>query len=329
MPVSTPLATLLADRRTALNAKVASARTRNPAFDTQAFSAFIAGPFDQLLGAVLAARPDGGAAFVDTGFDMVIALVEHGWAGDRDHSGVVRRVWTDLAPRLAVQIAANPRETLGALSNSAIKLAGEPGVRIDDWLNRLTLLGPHTGSPAQLRHLAAMAAWRSGAAHLRDAALALPLSPEIASVAVGARRDADWGELVNAFKANRWWTPDRSAPADGYRIGAFTGLGGRFPEPTKLAVLGDAFILSSAGQYFVLDADAYGAGLRMIDAVRGAAATPATLATMANGRQIRADDRLVSCRWPQDGLAVAMTSDTVAVVSAWSHQVQVFARALP
>ena len=62
MPVSAPLADLLADRRAGLNARVAMARSRQPNLDTAALSAFLRDPVDPLLGHVLRERPDGGAA---------------------------------------------------------------------------------------------------------------------------------------------------------------------------------------------------------------------------------------------------------------------------
>ena len=38
-------------------------------------------------------------------------------------------------------IAADPRETLGALTNAVIKLGQEPGVRLDEWLGGIEALG--------------------------------------------------------------------------------------------------------------------------------------------------------------------------------------------
>ncbi len=329
MQVSPALAQLLADRRKALNGKVAAARSRDPGLDTAALSTFLIDPLDPLLGSVLTARPDGGMAFLDAGFDMALALVGHGWAGDGTRGDFVRHVWRELAPQLAHLIAGNPRETLGALTNAAIKLAGIPGVRLADWFSSMRALAGEVKSAADLRGLVILAGWRTGAAQLRAAALAVELDPAIACRAVGAASDADWEQLKQAFQAQRWWTPDRSTPPQGHRLGRFTGFGGNFSEPPQLAVLQDSFILASSGRHFVLEADAYGATIRRTSAEHFAQASPAQPCALAPGNQLRADDRLVPCAWPQDGLKIAMTADSMAVVSPYSHAVQVLPKVLP
>ena len=328
MAASPALAQLLADRRKTFNGRVATARTRSPGFDTAAFSAFLTSALDPLLGAVLAARPAGAAAFVDAAFDMVVALTEQGWAGEQPRAKVVGELWRDVAPGMAPLVAANARETLGPLTNAAIKLAGEPGVKLADWLDTLRRFAGQAGSGRELRALAIVAAWRSGAAHLRGAALAAEIDPALASAAVGAEASADWAQLVESFAADRWWTPDLSAPQDGHRLGAFTGFGGRFVEPPRLGMLGESFILSSAGEHFLLEADAYGVTLRPVTPEQSAATVPASRATLEGGH-LRTVDRLVPCEWPQDGLRSAATADSVALVSPLSYAVRVLPQVLP
>lgn len=328
MKVSPALAQLLADRRKTLNGRVAAARARSPNFDQAALSAFLVEIFDPLLEEVLAVRPDGGPAFVETGFDMVVALVEHGWAGEQKRALPVRQLWRDVAPGMASMVAANPRATLGALTNAAIKLAQADHVRLPDWMRTLQAVGARAGSAAELRAIATLAAWRAGAAHLRQAALAVSIDPALACEAVGATGKADWTRLVSSFAGNRWWTPDASAPADGHRLGAFTGFGGRFPEPPRLGVLGNGFILSSAGEHFLLEADAYGATLRPVPREDGEAATPARPASLSGGGQLRIGNRTLASDWPADGLFEAETADSVAIVSRFSHAVRVLPKAL-
>ena len=329
MRVSAALADLLADRRRILNGKVASTRSRNPGFDTTALSAFLIDPLDPLLAAVLTVRPDGGMAFLDAGFDMALTLVENGWAREGARGDIVRQVWHELGPRLATVIAINPRETLGALTNAAITLAGTPEVRLADWFANMHALANEVRSATEMRDLVVLAGWRAGAAQLRSAALTVKLDPTLACRAVGAAPDADWGQLVQAYQAQRWWTPDRSTPPDGHHLGRFTGFGGRFPQPPQLAVLQNSFILSSGGRSFVLEADGYGATLRLTLAEDFAAADPAQPHRLIEGNKLRIDDRMVPCAWPQDGLKAAITADSMAIVSPYSHAVQIMPRALP
>ncbi len=329
MKVSPALAQALADRRKTFNGRIAAARSRNPAFETDAFSQFLADTLDPLLAAVLAVRPDGGAAFVDAAFDMGIALVQSGWAGGQPRADLVRGLWRDVAPNLATIVATHPRETLGALTNATIKLSQEKAVRLQGWMQTMRAHGGKASSAAELRAMATVAAWRAGAAHLREAVLAIQMTPTLACLAVGADKTADWATLVAGYTAHRWWTPDGSAPPDGHRLGDFTGFGGRFGAPPRLGVLGDTFMLSSGEVHFVLDADAYGATLRPASREDGDAAVPAQPASLVHGDRLRADDRTVPCDWPQDGLYLAQTRDSIAVVSRFSHAARVIPRTLP
>ena len=98
-------------------------------------------------------------------------------------------------------------------------------------------------------------------------------------------------------------------------------------EPPRLGLLDGAFVLSSAGEHFVLEADGYGATLAPLDP-EGAAPAYATEQPLLERGMLRADDRLVRCEWPQEGLVAARTGDSIAVVSPVSYGVKVFARAL-
>lgn len=329
MALSAALQQHLSDRRKAYNARVANVRMRHPGLATDAFDAFLKDTLDPLLSHVLAAAPDRVAAFVDAGFDMALALTEHGWTGAQPRARIVERVWQEVAPSLAPAIARDPKGTLGALSNAAIQLAGEPGVRLDQWLGLLADLGDRIDSSEDLRGLAVMAAWRSGAAHLRNAALSSPIDPSLACAVTGAADRTDWPVMVAQYQNNRWWTPDRSARSEGHLIGAFTGFGGHFAEPPRLAVADDALIVTSWGRAFLLDADAYGATLRPLAEGEVGNARPSREPAKIRGGAMQAEDRLIRCDWPEEGLVQASTADTTALVSPFSHCVRVFARSLP
>ena len=329
MTVSPVLARLLADGRATFNSRVASVRLRYPGLDTEALDAFLCNLLDPLLNRVVEAEPDCGAAFLDACFDMALALTEHGWTGGRPRARVVERLWQDVAPAIVPAIARDPRVTLGALTNAAIKLASEPAACLDRWMAIMARLGGRAGSPDELRALAVLAAWRSGVAHLREAALEAAIDPAIACEAVGAEGRHDWPVLVEYYRHDRWWTPDRTTRSQGHRLGDFTGFGGRFAEPPRLAQQGAMIVVASGRQYFELAADAYGATLRQLPEDVGRSVPLASHQPALKGRAIQAEDRLVPCQLPQDGLIQATTADTIAVASRLSYSVQVFPRALP
>jgi len=326
--LSAGFATLLKERRSSYNAQVAAARSRMPAFDTAAFSGFVRDTVDPLFEALVAVAPDNPARAADALFAMAVDLAEHGWIGPAARSPVVERLWRDAAPAIAATIAADPRETLGALTNAAIKLGQEPGVRPDDWLAGIEALGAELGGPGQLRALAILLAWRAGAAHARAAALAAAdsLPPELACRAVGAAGD-DWAAIGSRLRAEPWWAPD-GAPAQAHRVGGFRGFGGPFVEPPKIAAQGEDFLLASGDGRYRLIADAFGATVRRSASDDAVGAPDPQGMRRLSGTMLHADDRSIELGGPAEGLAVAEAAFSLAVTSPFSYFVRIFPKVL-
>ncbi|MEG0184686.1 MAG: hypothetical protein RR704_14665, partial [Stenotrophomonas sp.] len=75
------------------------------------------------------------------------------------------------------------------------------------------------------------------------------------------------------LQQDRWWHPQRATvDLRGHRVGGFTGLDGPFPAPPQVRAMAEGFVLESAGQYFLLLADAFGAVLLPAEANEYAAA---------------------------------------------------------
>lgn len=323
----------LSDRRKNFNARIAYARTRNPSFDIASFSSFLEMQADPLLNAALKDNGDAGVTMADAFFDMAVTLTELRWAGNGARSPLVNRLWSETAPAFAGVIAQNARETLGALSNAAIKLSDEPAVRMEQWLALLSEHGGEARTVKDVQNLISICAWRSGAAHARDAALkaAGALPSAVASAAVGAGNDSNWSELAGKFKSHRWWAPDASSPSEGQRVGEFTGFGGYFPQPPVIFVAGDMFFVQSADRHFAIFADAFGASLRPVSAGKGSVSFQPHQYSQRRleGEQIRADDRLVPLAFPATDITIAETSDSIAVTSPVSHSIHIFPKAMP
>ncbi len=328
--VSAGFASLLKERRSSYNSQVAAARSRTPAFDTASFSDFLRETVDPLFDAVAEIAPDNPARTADALFAMSVDLAEHGWVGTAARAPVVERLWRDAAQHMAGAIAADPRETLGALTNAAIKLEQEPGVRVDEWLALVDGLAAGIRDPGQLRALATLLAWRAGAAHIRAVALAAggTLPPALACQAVGANEGDDWGEVGRRLLAEPWWAPGGEA-ARAHRVGGFRGFGGPFAEPPVIVAHGKDFLAASGDGRFRLIADAFGATVRrsVVDGAIDGAPDPQGMRRL-NGTSLHADDRTIELGGSAEGLKVAEAAGSLAVTSPYSHFVRIFPKVL-
>lgn len=294
--VSDGFAGLLKARRSRFNAAVAAVRSRSGGFDTAELNRFLTQTVDPLWTAMRTADEGRAGAAGEALFDMALTLVEHRWTGAGGRSPLVERLWRNVGPELAAVLAPDPLERLGVLTNAAIKLSQQRGVAADLWCAELARVGPQTEGTPALRRLAIVAAWRAGAAYARSAALdaAEALPPALACEALGGEARSDRDDLVRKLREDRWWSP-KGRFAGERRAGGFTGFGGPFGEPPRLAVDGEDFLVVSGGRCFRLEADAYGASLRSVGSDR----PPSRLAHAAE------------------------TSDSVAVASPTSHFLRV------
>ena len=333
MGLSPAFSQLLSDRREQFNARVAAARVRNPSFDLAAFTAFLEGQGDPLLAKALAEKEGNGAALIDAIFDAAIVLTEQRWVGTGARAQTVNRLWSDVMPQFARAVGGQPKATIAALINATIKVSQEPGLDIEQWLSWLGSYATKTRTVDEARHLIVICTWRSGSAHMRDAALAAAskLSPEVACAVIGAGCETDWQTISGHFATHHWWAPGAKGVSDGHRVGAFIGFGGALPEPPTLHVANDMFIARSGGQEFVVFADAYGATLRPVhgaddvDELKQSQSDGGRL----KGQSVRADDRLVPLLIPAAGVSIVETTDSIAVSSSYSHSIQVLPKVLP
>ena len=328
--ISPEFAGFLRERRSSCNAQVSAARTRNPGFDTKGLNAFLSDTLDPLFRAVLAEDPDHARTFADAAFDMAVTLVEHRRAGNGSGALIIPALWQRVAPRLARIIAADAKESLGALTNAAIKIARDTEVRSEEWLRLVENIGPAADGPAQLRRVAIIAAWRAGVAHGRTAALdaADALPPELARLSVGGRADQEWPALAERLRRDRWWAPAGAGGRPEQTAGSFAGFGGKFVEPPSIAADGDDFLVRSGGLYFRLIADAFGATVRASE-YRAVDSSSGAAKSRLRGSRLVADDRDIDLDGPVDGLQVAETADSLAVASPFSHVIRVYPRVLP
>jgi hypothetical protein len=324
MPIGQALSGVLASEGKSLNARVAAARTRTPGFDIAAFEVILEQQID----------PEAVRRCALAMFDMAIQIVSHGLGGSTAKASIVTAVWSQVAPQIIPLIASDPFESLGVLTNAAVKLSSIDGVRVNEWLELMTTLSPLSADNRELRAFIAIAGWRAGAAHVRESALAAAESLPIASAcaAVGSS-ESDWQTIAAGLASNRWWRPDYSdqqQDSTGYAYGQFTGLGGRFSQPPSVRACPQGFFVLSGNQAFLLVADAYGATLHAATPdefkIAPECMTSASATIFAN--EIIAEDRKIRLDWPAEGLALACNQDSIAVTSPYSHSIRLMPRVL-
>lgn len=320
--LSAPFAQALAAGRATFNGRVAHARLRDRTFDADAFGAYLVQHVDALVSVL---PPEAMAGVVDAAFDLALA-----WSGRS--SAQAHQLWHELAPAYAGMVAGDPRTVLALLGNALAHLHALPGARPQQWVDEMIALAPGVATPAHLRAVGQVLAWRAGAAHFRPGAInaADALPDALACAAFGVRICATWAVLRAQLLADPWWR----APADvlgnphariDREVGAFDGFGGAFAEPPRVAPCAGGFLVQSGSRDLLLVADAYGAVLHAAPAGMAPASFPQRFTLV--GSRLTAGPRVIDLDLPADGLAACCNDASIAITSPWTHAIRVLALA--
>ena len=323
--LSAPFAQALAAGRATFNGRVAHARLRDRAFDADGFGAYLVQHVDALIAAVSGIAPDGVAGVVDAAFDLALVLSSRS-------EEQARQLWHDVAPHYAVLVAGHPRAVLALLGNALAHLHAQDGARPQQWVAEMVALAPGVTTPAHLRAVGQVVAWRAGAAHFRQGAIAAAesLPDALACAAFGVRDGIAWPALRAQLAADPWWR----APADvlgnphariDREVGAFDGFGGAFAAPPQVAPCAGGFLVHAGERAFFLVADAYSAVLHAVADAMEIKDFPQRF-TLAE-RRLTAGPRVIELDLPADGLAACCNDASIAITSPWTHAIRVLALA--
>ncbi|HEX8477779.1 MAG TPA: hypothetical protein VF663_05565 [Telluria sp.] len=329
--LSAPFAHALAAGRTGFNDRVARAIARDRTFDADAFGAFLVKYVDPLVAAVAAGAPPAVAAVADAAFDLALAWVGRGAHG----SARAQQLWAGVAPPYATLVAAEPRAVMAMLDNALAHLHTIDGARPQQWVAEMAAIAPDVATLAQLRAVGQVRAWRAGAVHFRQGAIAAAdaLPAPLACAAFGARDAVSWPALRQQLQAVHWWrAPDDVLGNPHARlhreVGAFQGFGGAFPMPPQVRACAGGFLVRAGERCFILMADAYGAVLHPLeeDQLPAAAVHFAQNFTLV-GTQLQAGSGTTILDLPADGLEACCNDTSIAVTSPWTHAIRVLALA--
>lgn len=327
MLVSPPFARILSAGRGHFNARVAEARRRSPGFDSEAFGTFLLATVDPLISAIDEIAPARTAPVALQAYDIALSLATQRLLGPQSRYPLIGEVWSKLFPLLSRQIAEEPNDILGVLSNAALYLCTTPDLRGEEWLQHMLQWAPTTANGAELRALGQVLAWRAGAAHFRSGALdaASTLPESLAIAAVGAKPGVSWLAVRDQFMASPWWAPDADIDASRH-VGDFTGFGGTFSQPPEVRRCASGFWVKSGNRFSLLIADIWGAVLHPASPEEFASAQPPLWENLPilKGNRLLFGEKSRELDLPPEGLSVVCNATTAAVTSIYSHQIHLF-----
>jgi hypothetical protein len=324
--------------RPQFNARVTEAKHRFPAFQAENFTHFLIGGVDPLVQAVDKVAPDYCSRVMVVAYDIALNLVGRDLAGPHIRSQNMNKLWREIFPALALQITQNPQLILGALSNALVNIEALANARPEQWLEMMKKLAPRAESGDQLLSIGMLAAWCSGAAHFRQAALraAATLPQDLVVDAMGVvDKKISLDALLQNLENNPWWllqVQTASGQLNQKEVGSFSGFGGYFSEPPQVRVNGDGFVVKSGDRFNILIADAYGAVFLPVSEEEFKAATQflsddkKSARAVLQGSRLSCGNKMLELNFPSEGLALVCNEHTIALTSPYSFAITLIPR---
>lgn len=322
---SPALAGVLQRRREELNARFRQARLQNRGLDEEAFRRHLlmcVDPLATLLSEELE-QPRLDSLFVDL-YDLSLTLVSREFAGPGARHPWITMVWCELLPDARSAVVTGGADFVAAMCNAIHNVAGQPGADPHTFLLTMIAAANTTTSADLLLEAGRVAAWRSGLAFFRDAALAAwrSLPDELRRVTLAIPDDVSCDEAEAHLADDPWSGPDGKRRREEVRLGGFVGFGGPFAAPPEVETIDGRLYATDGRRWFAVDVDAFGATVRPL-ASRPEGRTTAGRARLGAGKLTGADGtRKVDYPEPT---SQASTNDTLAATRVDSHFITLWA----
>ncbi len=326
------LADALERGRERFNARFAYARRLNRRLNPDSFAYLLADYVKPAVDAVSRVAPDRVDAVTESLFSASLNLLIRDLLGRASRHPEIDATWTRLFPAAARLLAEKPDIAVPALSNAVYHLSSESGARPEQWIDIMGHLIPQVSSVEELLEAGKVAAWRSGMAHYRTAALeTIPqLSDKVANTAVGVfevKRHLPRNRLRLALDFP-WRRPGgtnrdtKPALAIVAKVGGFRGFGGPFDKPPEVAVVDGELYAFDDTEAWLITADRFGATFHRAgeSSSDGGDQQPSDLKIDGKGKVVNGD---MSTTFPTLAGAKSSTvsGDTLAVTLPTSHKV--------
>ena len=272
-------------------------------------------------------------------YEVSLELFAAGHFGEGTRNPLLSTLWDWLMPKIATQLARDPRQVAGCLSNAMIQIELQSSQSAERWIRMIAQTSQHTESVDELLVLGKVAAWVSGMSHYRRSALAaVRLLPARAVASLfGLNPDADENMVRNHLSKldeNPWFhSKDGQHPQElelrqVALCGAFRGFGGAMMKPPSVAAIDDKLMVSDGQHVWQIFADQFGSITQRVDAepfqgTRGAAKSNPRVSSDGT---IQWDDKTIYRSDLANSNSFAFDGTTLAVTIPTSFHVFLFAR---
>jgi hypothetical protein len=263
--ISARLAEALQSRRSDFNQRFRLAAQLHPHLDGEELMRFIADCVDPMVQAVYACNPEAVDDVVVTAYDCALQLVGQQLTVRQGRYTVIADLWRDVFPAAANVLTSDSPRLIPALTNAAHQLASVDATAANRWIKRMLDAAVKVSSADDLLLLGQVLAWQCGLAHYRDGALAAleSLNESLACLALQVA-PTQREQTFRSLRGDRWFdpaSPEPEAPRIVRTFGSFRGYGGAFLQPPLIRGTAGGWVVQSAGDYWFLVADAFGATL--------------------------------------------------------------------
>lgn len=262
------------DSRADLNNRFNVARHQFPALSGDDLLDFLRENVAPGAEAVAAVDPGATRDFVVAAYDAALLLCGQKLTGPAGRAAAIADGWREILPIAARHTARAPGRVIAAISNALYALSGSPGARPRDWIDGMRRVATPAADVEEFLRAGQVLAWLAGLAHLRPGALEVARGlPAALLPALFGTKTIDAAAL-SRLGADPWFDPRRpiAGPRVVREVGIFRGFGGEFLSPPRVAGSDDGWLVESAGEYWLLTADAFGATFHRADAHEWSAA---------------------------------------------------------
>lgn len=276
VPVSEFCCRLIEQNREALNHRYLQRRAQGAKLEDSSWLFHLRQRILPIVEAVATVLPEGCNRTLNDLYDVSLDLFAVGHFSES--TGILARalsqLWEFTLPRLAKQLARDPRRVSGSLSNAVLSIAQSHPESVDRWLTTLNRAGPLANTVDQLLQIGQVAAWSAGYPEYRTAAVKLAQSLTVETVrsifqCPASISDPEFTELLGRWLVDPWASAETTVNSPTIVCvgccGAFRGFGGVFLEPPRVFLAGQQLMATDNHSVWQVVADCFGQSFHRVD----------------------------------------------------------------
>ena len=266
----------LEDQRDTLNALFRSRVKQGSKIDPHAFAEHVRTRIGNNIAAIELVLPERTRLATAELYEVSLELFAAGHFGEGTRTPHLSMLWEWLLPKVAKQLARDPRQVAGCLSNAVVQIEQQSSQAAERWIRLLAQTNPHAESVDELLVLGKVAAWVSGMSHFRRSALAAAslLPAQAVASLFGLNPDTDESVIrkyLTQLDENPWCNSMDAQHARELEVrqvaicAAFRGFGGSMMKPPSVATIDNKLMVSDGQHVWQIFADRFGSVIQRID----------------------------------------------------------------